>query len=165
MTQTSEGVVTIGCGLIFAMIMPEYPHNARLLTPVERSYAVWRLEIEAGAGEASEDTTTMGGFKKALLDFKIWSLVFCMGMAQAMGTIVNFFPSIVQTLGYNKTNTMLLTAPPFVLAAIIFYIISWISDVSNTPPPPPPCASLCDSSPSEVWSFFADNLFFSFCVA
>lgn len=111
--------------------MPEFPHNARLLSATERNYAVWRLEAEAGDTEASEDSTTMGGFKQALLDPKIWALVFCMGMAQAMGTIVNFFPSIVQTLGYNKTNSLLLTAPPFILAAIVFYAISYISDVSS----------------------------------
>ncbi|KAM5346304.1 hypothetical protein ACJ41O_009309 [Fusarium nematophilum] len=126
-----EGVVTIGCGLIFAMIMPEYPHNARLLKPMERDFAVWRLEKEAGAGEANEDTTTMGGFKEACLDPKIWALVWCMGMSQAMGTIVNFFPSIVQTLGYARIETMLLTAPPYVLAAVIFYTISYISDRKN----------------------------------
>ena len=113
--------------------MPEFPHNARLLKPIERDFAVWRLEKEAGDTEASEDSTTLGGFKQAFLDPKIWALVWCMGMAQAMGTIVNFFPSIVQTLGYNKINTMLLTAPPFVLAAIVFYIISYISDVSILP--------------------------------
>jgi hypothetical protein len=84
--------VTVGCGLIFALVMPEYPYNARLLKPVERDYAVWRLEKEAGAGEAHEDTTTLGGFKLALLDPKVWTMVWCMGMAQAMGTIVNFFP-------------------------------------------------------------------------
>lgn len=124
-----EGVTTIGCGLIFATIMPEYPHNARLLKPIERKFAVWRLEMEAGEGEAHE-TSTLGGFKKALLDPKIWTLVFCMAMCQAMGSTNNFFPSIVQTLGYNKINTMLLTAPPAILAAILSYCVSFYSDVS-----------------------------------
>ncbi|KAJ3550212.1 hypothetical protein NM208_g92 [Fusarium decemcellulare] len=126
-----EGVVTIGCGIISALLMPEYPHNARLLKPIERDLAVWRLEQEAGEGEAHEDTSTLGGFKEAFLEPKIWALVWCMGMAQAMGTIVNFFPSIVQTLNFGKIETMLLTAPPYVLATIIFYIISYISDRKN----------------------------------
>lgn len=92
LTTSSEGVTTVGCGIISAMMMPEYPHNARLLQPVERDYAVWRLEMEAGAGEAHEETTTWGGLKLALLDPKVWAIVWCMGMSQAMGTIVNFFP-------------------------------------------------------------------------
>lgn len=95
----SEGVVTIGFGIIFAAIMPEYPHKARLLKPIERSYALWRLEMEAGAGEANEEQSTLNSFKQAFLDPKIWALVCCMGMSQAMGITNNFFPSIVQTLG------------------------------------------------------------------
>ncbi|XDG02420.1 hypothetical protein ABKA04_002035 [Annulohypoxylon sp. FPYF3050] len=124
-----EGTVTIGCGLLFALLMPEYPHNARLLKPMERDYAVWRLEVEAGEGEAHEDTTTLGSFKLAILDGKVWTMVLSMGFLQAMGSSVNFFPSIVETLGFNKINTMLLTTPPYILAAIIFYGISYLSDM------------------------------------
>jgi hypothetical protein len=88
-----EGTVTVGCGILFALIMPEFPHNAkRLLTPVERDYAVWRLEMEAGAGEAHEEATVWQGFGLVMTDPKIWALVWCGGMGQAMGTIVNFFP-------------------------------------------------------------------------
>ncbi|SPO01722.1 related to nicotinamide mononucleotide permease [Cephalotrichum gorgonifer] len=127
-----EGAATVGCGLIFALIMPEYPHNARILKPIERDYAVWRLEMEAGAGEAHEETTTLGGFKLAVLDPKIWVMVWCMGMAQAMGSTVNFFPSIVQTLNYSSMISLLLTAPPYVFAAIWFYCISFYSDRKNS---------------------------------
>jgi hypothetical protein len=38
--------------------------------------------------------------------------------------------SIVSTLGYNQTNSLLLTAPPYILAAALFYISSYVSDVS-----------------------------------
>lgn len=114
------------------MLMPEYPHNARILKPIERDLAVWRLEKEAGEGEAHEQTTMLRGFKEACLDPKVWALVWCMGMAQAMGTIVNFFPSIVDTLNFDQIETLLLTVPPYILAAIVFYIISYISDVSRS---------------------------------
>jgi hypothetical protein len=76
--------------------MPEFPQNARLLKPIERDYAVWRLQCEAGDGEAHEETTAWEGFKLAARDPKVWALIFCGHMAQAMGSIVNFFPSIVQ---------------------------------------------------------------------
>ncbi|KAF3407647.1 hypothetical protein DPV78_001631 [Talaromyces pinophilus] len=36
------------------MHMPEYPYKERLLKPIERDYAVWRLEMEACAGEAND---------------------------------------------------------------------------------------------------------------
>lgn len=72
--------------------MPEYPHNARILKQEERDYAVWRLEMEAGAGEAHEETTAWKGFQLAIRDYKIWALVWCMGMTQAIGSTNNFFP-------------------------------------------------------------------------
>ncbi|KAK7952944.1 hypothetical protein PG988_013638 [Apiospora saccharicola] len=127
-----EGVVTVGCGILFALVMPEYPHNARLLTSVERDYAVWRLEKEAGAGEAHEDTTTRQGFYMALKEPKIWALVWCMFMSQAMGSSGNFFPSIVQTLGYGKNQTLLLTAPPYLFAILVIVGASWASDRYNS---------------------------------
>ncbi|KAI1100139.1 major facilitator superfamily domain-containing protein [Jackrogersella minutella] len=126
-----EGSITVGSGLIFMMLMPEYPHNARILKQEERDYAVWRLEVEAGAGEAHEDVTTLGSFKLAMLDGKIWTMVLCMSFAQAMGSSVNFFPSIVQTLGYSQMTSLLLTTPPYILAAILFYGISYLSDRKN----------------------------------
>ncbi|KAK8123986.1 MFS general substrate transporter [Apiospora kogelbergensis] len=128
----SEGVVTVGCGILFALVMPEYPHNARLLSPVERDYAVWRLEKEAGVGEAHEDTSTRQGFVLALKDPKIWALVWCMFMTQAIGSSGNFFPSIVQTLGYGKNQTLLLTAPPYLFAVLVFIGASWASDRYNS---------------------------------
>ncbi|TYJ56790.1 hypothetical protein B9479_002560 [Cryptococcus floricola] len=35
---------------------PEYPYNARILKPLEREVAVWRLEKEAGVAEGNETT-------------------------------------------------------------------------------------------------------------
>ncbi|WRT70486.1 uncharacterized protein IL334_007484 [Kwoniella shivajii] len=65
-----EGVATIGIGGISALFLPEFPYNARMLKPIERDLAVWRIEKEAGAGEGSEDTGTWAGFRAALKDPK-----------------------------------------------------------------------------------------------
>ena len=40
----------------------------------------------------------------------------------------NFFPTIVATLGYGRTETLLLSAPPYVFAAILGISNSWHSD-------------------------------------
>ncbi len=66
-----EGVATVGSGVIAAFILPEYPHNARVLNQVERDLAVYRLEMEAGAAEAHDDTGTWAGFTMALKDPKV----------------------------------------------------------------------------------------------
>ena len=67
----SEGSITVGLGAVFALFMPEYPHNARILNPTQRALAVWRLEQEAGAGEAHEEMSTVKAYLSALADPKV----------------------------------------------------------------------------------------------
>ena len=92
--------------------MPEYPHNARMLSQLERDMAVWRIESEAGAAEGTEDVGTLKGFVMALTDVKVrpsngsqvrhcaeqrlqvYLMIFCNMMSQGQGSIANFFPSI-----------------------------------------------------------------------
>lgn len=134
-----EGVVTVGIGLIFALIVPEFPHNARMLRPDQRDLAVWRLEKERGSAEGNEDSTAWDGLKAAVSDKKLWLLVWCGMMAQAMGSVFNFFPSIIASLGYAKYESLLLTVPPYFVAMIGYYACSFLSDVSTAlslfPPP------------------------------
>lgn len=123
-----EGALTVFLGAIFAVLMPEYPHNARILSQPQRDLAVWRLEQEAGAGEAHEEVSNLKAFVSALRDPKVITLICCMLCSQAMGSVGNFFPTILSSLGYNPTVTLLLTAPPYVFACFVFYGISYFSD-------------------------------------
>ncbi|GFZ46008.1 hypothetical protein JCM24511_03742 [Saitozyma sp. JCM 24511] len=123
-----EGVATVGIGAISAFVMPEWPYNAKMLKPIEREMAVWRLAREAGAAEGTEQIGTWKGFLVGLKDPKVYALIFCNMMGQVQGSIANFFPTIVKVLGYNSTVTLLLTAPPYIFAAFVYMAITWGSD-------------------------------------
>lgn len=41
---------------------------------------------------------------------------------------LQFFPSVVSTLGYDRTRTYLLTAPPFLLCVVCIMINGYFSD-------------------------------------
>ncbi|TGJ88283.1 hypothetical protein E0Z10_g432 [Xylaria hypoxylon] len=127
-----EGSATVGIAAIFAFIMPEFPHNSRILSNTERALAVWRIESEAGAAEGSEKESIFRGFAKALSDPKLWLLIFCNLLSQAQGSIANYFPTIVASLGFNRTISLLLTAPPYVLAGFVYYGLMYYSDRKNT---------------------------------
>ncbi|KAI7788001.1 Major facilitator superfamily [Diaporthe eres] len=127
-----EGVATVGIGAICACIMPEFPHNSRVLSQVQRDLAVWRIESEAGAAEGTEDEGTMSGFVKALSDPKLILLIFCNLLSQGQGSIANYFPTLVSALGYSQTISLLLTAPPYILAGFVYYGITFYSDRKNT---------------------------------
>lgn len=127
-----EGSATVGIGAICACIMPEYPHNSRMLSQLERDLAVWRIESEAGAAEGTEKESTLRGFGKALRDPKLILLIFCNMLSQAQGSIANYFPTLVASLNYSHTVSLLLTAPPYVLAGFVYYGITFYSDRKNT---------------------------------
>ncbi|KAL7424529.1 hypothetical protein Q5752_000213 [Cryptotrichosporon argae] len=126
-----EGSATVGLGLIFSIFMPEFPHNARMLTPIERDMAVWRIEREAGDAEGTEATGTWAGFVEGFKDPKLYVMIFCNGLGQVQGSIANFFPTILASLGYNSIDTLLLTAPPYVFAAIFYCFMLYWSDRKN----------------------------------
>ncbi|KAI7158591.1 MFS general substrate transporter [Hortaea werneckii] len=127
-----EGSATVGVGAICASIMPEFPHNSRMLSHIERDLAVWRIESEAGAAEGTEKEPALKGFAKALTDPKLVLLIFCNMMSQGQGSIANYFPTLVDSLGYARTISLLLTAPPYILAGLVYYGLMFWSDRRNT---------------------------------
>jgi MFS family permease len=52
-------------------------------------------------------------------------MLFCI---VASGTVTNFFPTVVATLGYGNIVSLLLTAPPYVLCVITAFINAWHAD-------------------------------------
>lgn len=127
-----EGSATVGIGVICACIMPEFPHNSRILSQLERDLAVWRIESEAGAAEGTEKESVLRGFAKALSDPKLVLLIFCNMLSQTQGSIANYFPTLISSLNFSNTISLLLTAPPYILAGVIYYGIMFYSDRKNT---------------------------------
>jgi MFS family permease len=77
-------------------------------------------------GDADEVTESVFvGLKQALVDTKVWLLVFIETAVVVGLSFTYFFPSIVQTLGYGNVQTLLLTAPPFFLAFLFSIINAW----------------------------------------
>lgn len=73
------------------------------------------------AGEADVNTggkmSQLEGLKQAFLDPKTYILAIAYhGVVGAAG-FQNFYPSIVQTLGYERVITLLLVAPPYIFTA------------------------------------------------
>jgi MFS family permease len=52
-------------------------------------------------------------------------MLFCI---VSSASVTNFFPTVVQTLGYGRVPSLLLTAPPYVLAVITAFINAWHAD-------------------------------------
>lgn len=55
----------------------------------------------------------------SVTDIEKMVLLFCI---VASGSVTNFFPTVVATLGYGDVHSLLLTSPPYVLAVITSYL-------------------------------------------
>ncbi|KAK7722657.1 hypothetical protein SLS57_004862 [Botryosphaeria dothidea] len=125
-----EGAATIFIASFGFFILPNFPRTTTWLTEQERQLAVWRLQEDIGMDDwtGSEDQSLWIGFKLACQDVKMWVLMGLLFGIVGAGSVTTFFPSVVETIGYGKVETLLLTAPPYVLAVITTGVNAWHAD-------------------------------------
>jgi len=125
-----EGVVTIGIAIAAFFILPNFPRTTSWLSEEERQLAVWRLQEDIGEDDwvSASEQGFFHGFKLACQDIKMWIMMVLLLGIVSSGSVTNFFPSVVKTLGFNNIHTLLLTAPPYVLAVCTTFLNAWHAD-------------------------------------
>lgn len=124
-----QGVATFVVALVGIYMLPDDPTVTRWLTPEERIHASERIRQDT----VDEDgkVSTIVGLKQALKDYRVWIFVFMQHMHLASNGFKNFFPSVVQGLGFNRTITLALTCPPYLIAGAVSVWWSWSSGQRN----------------------------------
>lgn len=112
-----EGVVTVVVALIAIPILPDHPLTTTWLTDEERQLAHTRISRDTVQQTAK--TSSMQSLKVAFGDPKLYLLALMQNLHLSANGFTNFFPTVVGTLKFNSTITLVLTCPPFVLAAIV----------------------------------------------
>lgn len=87
------------------------------------------------AGQEEEDITPIQGLILALKDYKLWMVVGGQICVQAIASLTNFLPTLVKNFGYGTIKSLLLTAPPYCLAAFFCLFNTWYSDRNNVRSP------------------------------
>lgn len=124
-----EGSVTVIVAICTMFILPSFPHNTRWLTPEERSLAISRLADDGyGRIDGPGKQTTMQGLRHALSDWKVWWFTVALIVDHIALSYAMYFPTLVATMGYDTTVTLLLTTPPSVLGIIGAFVFSRLSD-------------------------------------
>lgn len=125
-----EGIITVIIAVGAFWVLPDFPRTTKWLTEEERQLATYRLIEDVGEDDwtSSESQTFFHGLKLALLDIKTWVLTILLLSIVSSASVTNFFPTVVKTLGYGNVQTLLLTAPPYVLAVITTYLNAWHAD-------------------------------------
>ncbi|QSZ36684.1 hypothetical protein DSL72_006565 [Monilinia vaccinii-corymbosi] len=125
-----EGSVTVFIAAMGYLIIPNFPRTTTWLSEQERGLAVWRLEEDVGMDDwvDSHQQSFMHGLKLAFIDIKTYVLMLLIFGIVAAGSVTNFFPTVVATLNYGKIQSLLLTAPPYILAVITAMANAWHAD-------------------------------------
>ncbi|KAK9479743.1 major facilitator superfamily domain-containing protein [Lipomyces japonicus] len=123
------GVVSFGFGVIAFFILPDTPQTTWWLKQDERKLAYERIirDITEERGTSS----TWVGLKDACLDYRTWLFCFLQNMHVSGDSFKNFFPSVVKTLGYNTTITLVLTCPPYLVSIVASALLCWSSGRRN----------------------------------
>ncbi|KAF4119345.1 Nicotinamide mononucleotide permease [Geosmithia morbida] len=123
-----EGVATVGLALLFALVLPNSNKKILGLSTIECEWIQWNFSLDQGQADDSQEITAYQGFVMAVKDVKTWLLLGVLYCTYIVGAVVNFFPSVVGGLGYDRTRTYLLTAPPFILCVICMLVNGFHSD-------------------------------------
>ncbi|TKX20023.1 MFS transporter-like protein 141 [Elsinoe australis] len=124
-----QGVATFLVAIMAVFTLADEPLNTRWLSEEERHLAHDRI-VKDTVGESGKETS-FSGLKSAASDPKLWLFAFMQHMHLAANGFKNFFPTAVETLGFNQTITLVLTCPPYLIAGFTSIAYSWHSGRMN----------------------------------
>ncbi|KAH0847245.1 putative vitamin h transporter protein [Fonsecaea pedrosoi] len=96
--------------------LPDHPSSTRWLS--EQEMAIAQERITRDTVEKTESESALQSLKVAFSDPRLYLLALMQNLHLSSAGFNNFFPTVVGTLGFNRTVTLVLTCPPFVFAAI-----------------------------------------------
>ncbi|KAH6707799.1 major facilitator superfamily domain-containing protein [Leptodontidium sp. MPI-SDFR-AT-0119] len=127
------GAISFVLGLLATLILPDFPESPSgsgkwLFTQEERDLAIERIRLDRVSFEEGKHSVWYG-LKAAAVDYRTWVFVVMLTANHTAYGFNNFFPTIVK--GFNlgsRTITLVLTAPPYLVGAVISFIVAFSSD-------------------------------------
>ncbi|KAK1853973.1 hypothetical protein CCHR01_03391 [Colletotrichum chrysophilum] len=115
-----QGVITFVISIASIFILPNEPLNTRWLSEDDQRLA--HARVARDTVELEDNTSTWAGLLQATRDPRLWVLVCCQHCHMAASNFKNFFPTIVETLGFDRNVTLALTCPPYLISGVISVI-------------------------------------------
>lgn len=110
-------------------MLPDFPLTTRWLTSEERQLAHDRIVRDTVSIEASKGARA--GFKQAIRDPRLYLFCLMQNMHLSACSFNNFFPTVVGSLGFNRTITLVLTCPPYLVSGLFGIVIGLTSGKFN----------------------------------
>ncbi|KAF4993059.1 hypothetical protein FGRMN_6747 [Fusarium graminum] len=127
-----EGAGSAFFAITAYFILPNYPDSptggaTRYMTEDMRKLAAARILDDRV--EISEKSTVWQGLKLAVTDLKLYMFLLMNIFITSSYGFNNFFPTIVNGLGFgSRVTSLLMTAPPYVLGTLCTFFVAWDSD-------------------------------------
>ncbi|EXJ74696.1 uncharacterized protein A1O5_01390 [Cladophialophora psammophila CBS 110553] len=121
------GVCTVFVACVGFYVLPDFPSNTRYLS--EKEIAVAQLRMIANG--VQDDESDYGRWRGLVMAVRCWQVWVFAGMflLLAIGASVhNFFPSVVNTLGFSRNTTLWMTAPPYLIGVVVTIANSLCAD-------------------------------------
>jgi MFS family permease len=128
-----EGAVTVATVPVAYFVLPDMPKNTTFLSQQEKDIIMWKLKAEVGQDDLDLETKQgayWGAIVLAFTDIKVWAVTGILSFLVAACGVTNFFPSVVQTLNFNRITTLCLTAPPYLIAVVATFL--WARHADKT---------------------------------
>ncbi|KAL2817480.1 major facilitator superfamily domain-containing protein [Aspergillus cavernicola] len=123
-----EGAITVGVCVFGWFIIIDFPTRANgFLSPEEKQFVIDRINHDRG--DAEEDELSMKKILHHLKDWKLYFWAFNLMASTLPGYAYSYFQTIILTgMGFTGTQSQLLSAPPYILAAAATYFSGWLTD-------------------------------------
>ncbi|KAF8229045.1 MFS general substrate transporter [Tricholoma matsutake] len=122
-----EGAMTIVFGVSAWFFIPDFPDQNTFLTQEQTAFILARVERDRG--DSIPDALSGAKVVKHLLDWRAWAFAIMYLCATMPAYAIGFFVTIIlRGMGWGVTDSLLLSAPPYIVAAISVMFFAWISD-------------------------------------
>ncbi|KAH9485504.1 MFS transporter prlL [Psilocybe cubensis] len=122
-----EGAITVAFGIIAWFFLPGFPDQNTFLNEEETAFILQRVEKDRG--DSMPDILTKDKIVLHLLDWTIWAYGIMYMCATLPAYAISFFvTNILRGMGWSITASLLLSAPPYLFAALSILLFAWVSD-------------------------------------
>ncbi|KAI3618915.1 high-affinity nicotinic acid transporter [Moniliophthora roreri] len=115
-----EGIITIGLGLVGFFFLPDFPDRNKFLSKEQTAVILRRVQDDRG--DSVPDEINIRKVLHHLSDWTLWvyGIMFCCATLPAY-MLAYFIPVILSGMGYNTTDSLLLSAPTYGPAASLHF--------------------------------------------
>ncbi|KXN85335.1 Allantoate permease [Leucoagaricus sp. SymC.cos] len=162
----NEGLITIVLGILTFFFVPDFPDKNRFIVETQTKTILDRVERDRG--DSAPDEITLQRIFFRLSGWALWAYALVFMCSTMSAYAIGFFITIIlHAMGYSTTMALVLTAPPYVVAAISCYVFAcrvlrWLAFLLRlTRNPLVPATLVCSSltqAPPGVLAYVANNI-------